>query len=128
MRSDFDQADPRQIKNVVSANGADPKLHHRANHKAMQSESAGCARADKTDAGNNDDGQRKIRNGPTPMSEHNPIPKPNDDKENISFQFMEVSELYFANIAIGPSGLIMSFKTEYGTSMYCGPAAYAATW
>src|SRR5882724_6290099 len=73
-------------------------------------------------------GQRKIRNGPKPMSEHNPIPKPNNDKENISFQFMEVSQLYFANIPIGPSGLIVSFNTEYGTSMYCGPAAYAATW
>lgn len=56
MRSDLDQADPRQIEYVVGADGAGPELHHRPDHKAMQSEFAGCARADKTDAGNYDDG------------------------------------------------------------------------
>ena len=34
----------------------------------------------------------------------------------------------FANCAIGPSGLIRSFKFAYGTLTNCGPAAYGPTW
>src|SRR6266571_4704028 len=101
----------------------DPNTVNDACQKSMQKVFARCASGNQPCVDDENCEPEQWLDHPQTKQRANGHRETKKRKRKNEFPIHRRRSSYFANAAIGPSGLIMSLIAEYGTSTCCGPAA-----